>query len=56
MNRHKYLWILVVVVLYIFPKNIYAYNPITFENLTIDDGLSQATVETIIQEIGRAHV
>lgn len=50
MNRHKYLWILVVVLLYIFPKNIYAYNPITFENLTIDDGLSQATVETIIQD------
>ena len=50
MNRRKYLWILVVILLYIFPKNIYAYNPITFESLTIDDGLSQGTVETIIQD------
>lgn len=50
MNKSKYTLIILAVLICILPKNIYASNMINFENLTIEDGLSQATAETIIQD------
>ena len=34
----------------IVPRNIYASKMMNFENLTIENGLSQATAEAIIQD------
>lgn len=50
MNRLKYILIILSVLICILPKNIYAFNMMNFENLTIENGLSQATAETIIQD------
>lgn len=50
MNRSKYTLIILAVLICILPKNIYASNMMNFENLTIEDGLSQATAEAIIQD------
>ena len=50
MNRLKYTLIILSILTCILPKNIYASNIINFENLRIEDGLSQATAEAIIQD------
>ena len=42
--------IFLIFLICILPKNIYASKMMNFENLTIDNGLSQATAEAIIQD------
>lgn len=50
MNRLKYTLILLTILICILPKDIYASKMMNFENITIENGLSQATAETIIQD------
>lgn len=50
MNKIKYILIIVTFFICILPQNIYASKMMNFENITIEDGLSQATAETIIQD------
>ena len=50
MKKRKYILIIFILLICIFPQNIHASNMMNFENLTIDTGLSQATVEAIAQD------
>ncbi|WP_434798386.1 ligand-binding sensor domain-containing protein [Terrisporobacter vanillatitrophus] len=50
MNKLKYTLILLIILICILPKNIYASKMMNFENITIENGLSQSTAETIIQD------
>ena len=50
MNKIKYILIIVTFFICILPQNIYASKMMNFENMTIEDGLSQSTVETIYQD------
>lgn len=50
MKKSKYIITILAILIYIVPRNIYASKMINFENLTIENGLSQATAETIIQD------
>ncbi len=50
MQRFRYMLTLLIVLICIIPRNIDALATINFENLTIDEGLSQSTAETIIQD------
>ncbi len=50
MKKIKYALVLLTILMCIFPNNIYASKMMNFENLTIEDGLSQATAETIMQD------
>ncbi|WP_455538952.1 ligand-binding sensor domain-containing protein [Terrisporobacter sp.] len=50
MRKLRYLLILWIFLICMSPRSIYASNMMSFENLTIESGLSQATVETIVQD------
>lgn len=50
MKKIRYILMCLIFLICILPKNIYASKMMNFENLTIDNGLSQATAEAIIQD------
>lgn len=53
MKKIRYILMCLIFLIFlicILPKNIYASKMMNFENLTIDNGLSQATAEAIIQD------
>ena len=50
MKTIKYILVFLIISIYILPNNIYASKIMNFENLTIENGLSQSTAETIIQD------
>lgn len=50
MGIYKRLILIFILWISLFTANIYAENSIIFENITKEDGLSQATVEAIIQD------
>lgn len=50
MKKIRYILMSFIFLICILPKNIYASKMMNFENLTIDNGLSQATAEAIIQD------
>lgn len=52
MNKKYIIYMLLLIILLITTNIVYvsAYNNINFKNITSEDGLSQGTVETIIQD------
>lgn len=50
MKKPKCILAILILLICIVPTNIYASKMINFENLTIENGLSQATAEAIIQD------
>lgn len=50
MKKPKCILAILILLICIVPTNIYASKLINFENLTIENGLSQATAEAIIQD------
>ena len=50
MKKLKLIISLLIFLIFIVPRNIYASQMMNFENLTIENGLSQATAEAIIQD------
>ena len=50
MKTLKYTLVFLIILMCILPNSIYASKIMNFENLTIENGLSQSTVEAIIQD------
>lgn len=50
MNKLRCILVIFTLLIFASPRNIYASKMMNFENLTIDNGLSQSTAEAIIQD------
>ncbi|MEG1255795.1 two-component regulator propeller domain-containing protein [Clostridium sp.] len=49
-NRYKIIFSIVILIICISTYDVFAFSNINFKNITIEDGLSQATVQTIFQD------
>lgn len=49
-NKYKIVLIAILFILSISINSIYAYDNVTFKNINIEDGLSQSTVQAILQD------